>query len=218
MEILVVGEDRSPVKISILTFLSLLDLKINSLTLADLSDLNLTNTHCAIYIDPTPNANLIDRLLKDPTSLILIADRNITGNQAFFIPIDSFSNPGSAVFRHIVRSLDFLDLSSRQRQIFQLILDSEPKKLKRVPDNIHAVEQINDRVLTEPILSRNQRIRNRLEKQRIQQLALQYWTAGKKREYILQHTGISSRTLDRIVQKAKISTPVLRSRPLITNP
>ena len=218
MQILLIGDEDSPPRSTILGALILIGLKVDITTFAGLFSKDIDDIDCAIYVDHKPSSIVVDRLRKNSRSLILVADDNISENSDLFISIDKFRCPKTIhqALRLITRKIASLDALQDQRNIFHLILNPQTaKSLAALRDITSAARQDGNEGLMISKPSKNRRLLKRQESQKSESRALQDWLKGKKREDILKQANISPRTLDRIIAKAKIQYGASDCRQLI---
>lgn len=135
MKVLVVGSN-SPAKINIITSLNLcLNVQITDSCPSEILFANLEDVDCSIYIDSSPNINLIDQLRKIRKPLVLVASAYCRSD--LFISLNAFNNATTATdaicqIRSILNRLEHIpelgNLPPRQKEILSLVLVGKTKE------------------------------------------------------------------------------------------
>jgi DNA-binding CsgD family transcriptional regulator len=129
MQILLLA-DNSPVKIAVTVFLdSCPNIQSIDLCLEDTAYVDIDRVDGAIYIDPEPNLQIVDRLRQTSRLLILIATRDEQSD--LFIPAGAFTKSHTAidaihniknVLQPPARPSELANLTPRQTEILALML------------------------------------------------------------------------------------------------
>jgi hypothetical protein len=116
-----------------------------------LTSAQLINCDCVIYIDKSPNLQVIDKLKDCGRPSILAADLDVHGSQCLFIPFDILDRTDSAwigidVIRHHLEALR-LDASNSSSDPStssdHTNVTPHPNNNQRAP-TIHQIRQAND--------------------------------------------------------------------------
>jgi hypothetical protein len=151
MKILTICGHQSVAQTAIAKFLA--DFRLTKIvtTPLRLTLTQLIDCDCSIYIDRSPNLQVIDKLKESGRPSILVADLDVHGSQSLFIPFDVLDRPDSVsigidVIRHHLEALGLdgsnssNDFSTSSENIDQL---PNSNNNQRAP-TIHQIRQARD--------------------------------------------------------------------------
>jgi hypothetical protein len=151
MQILIISKADSRPQLATTAFLASAGISETSISPTQLPSFDLDDADCAIYIDPRPDFQVVDRLQEHNCPAILVAYQNFDDSQCQFIPFGILDR-SSSVSIGIKTIRDYLDTLpiNPNGTIFSTPTSSDhinaafnPNTYQRAP-TIHQIRQARD--------------------------------------------------------------------------